>query len=245
MLTKWKAKEKIDTLRWFDILILTFILWGIAIKDSTLGYLGLLSQSITAEQAVTFGTSENYQILAKQFILFAVAIFYLVIRKFNFRKLNIHFSIKAVVMGSLIFLGAAITQDIYYKIVDPLANFLPFPQMIGTFFNNETISLLIYSLFNGMYEEIYFLGFCFAVSPKYFKYVIPFSILIRISFHTYQGMASAIGIGTIFGLYMLFVRYKSKDKNLFPFFIGHAWADIFGLSLIPVINYYYKFFSGY
>ena len=93
-------------------------------------------------------------------------------------------------------------------------------------------SAVIYSIFNGIYEEIYFLGVCFAVQPKTLKWVILFSLLVRISFHTYQGMLSAIGIGLIFGIYMLYTFHKSKSKNLLPFFWAYAMGDIFGLGIL-------------
>lgn len=107
----------------------------------------------------------------------------------------------------------------------------PIPMSLG-FFNNETVSTVIYSLFNGIYEEIYFLGICLAMEKKYLKWVLPFSMLVRFSFHTYQGMLSAFGIGIVFGLFMFYVYQKIENKNLMPFFLAHALADIFGLGIL-------------
>lgn len=45
-------------------------------------------------------------------------------------------------------------------------------------------------------------------------------------------MLSAIGIGFVFGITFLVFYSKSKDKNLLPFFLGHAIADVFGLSIL-------------
>lgn len=38
----WKNKEKIDTLQWFDIVMLTLIFWEKQSKDSTVGYLNFV-----------------------------------------------------------------------------------------------------------------------------------------------------------------------------------------------------------
>jgi hypothetical protein len=74
----------------------------------------------------------------------------------------------------------------------------------------------------GIYEELYFLGICLAVRKEHLKWPVPFSVLIRVSFHTYQGILSALGIGLLFGGF----RY------LLPFFIAHAVGDIFGLGIL-------------
>lgn len=91
---------------------------------------------------------------------------------------------------------------------------------------------MIYALLNGVYEEIYFLGICLAVRKEHLKWALPFSLLIRVSFHTYQGMISALGIGLLFGIFMYLMYRRSKDRNLLPFFIAHAIGDIFGLGVL-------------
>ena len=91
---------------------------------------------------------------------------------------------------------------------------------------------MIYAVFNGVYEEIYFLGICLAVKPEHRKWAVPFSLLVRVSFHTYQGMFSALGIGVLFGLYFYLLYRRSKDKNLLPFFVAHMWGDIIGVGIL-------------
>ncbi len=61
-------------------------------------------------------------------------------------------------------------------------------------------------------RELYFLGICLAVKEEHIKWGCSFSLLIRTSFHTYQGMLSALGIGLLFGGLFLLVYYRSKDK---------------------------------
>ncbi|WP_156414519.1 CPBP family glutamic-type intramembrane protease [Caviibacter abscessus] len=228
--------KKTDKLKWFDILILTFILWGAAIQESTQCYLELIKGSSTIEEMTTFTALDNYTMLLKQIVLFLIAIFYLIIRKFNFKTWNIHLSLKAIIYGVLLFIGSGLVFDIYSFITNPIVENLPFPGRISIFFLNQNVSDVIYAIFNGIYEEIYFLGICLAVSPKQLKWSILFSLIIRVSFHTYQGIIVAIGIGIVYGIYMLWFYYKSQDKNLFPFFIAHALADIFGLTILWIFG---------
>lgn len=179
-----------------------------------------------------FSATDNYGALALQAGLLLLALLYLWLRRFDFKVWTIRFNIKAVAGGVLIFLAAALLLDIYFMLTNPLTALLPFPGPIGAFFGSETVSSVIYALLNGVYEEIYFLGICLAVRKEHLKWALPFSLLIRVSFHTYQGMISALGIGLLFGIFMYLMYRRSKDRNLLPFFIAHAIGDIFGLGVL-------------
>ena len=232
MLFNLKNKEKINHLKWFDILVLTLILWGEGIYTSTASYIALIQGSSTVDDNLTFSATDNYGALALQAGLLLLALLYLWLRRFDFKAWTIRFNIKAVASGVLIFLAAALLLDIYFLLTDPLTGVLPFPGPIGAFFVNETVSSVIYALLNGVYEELYFLGICLAVRKEHLKWAVPFSLLIRVSFHTYQGIISALGIGLLFGIFMYLLYRRSNDRNLLPFFIAHAIGDIFGLGIL-------------
>ncbi|MCB7512445.1 CPBP family intramembrane metalloprotease [bacterium 210917-SL.2.15] len=232
MLLNRQNKEKINHLKWFDILVLTLILWGEGIYTSTASYIALIQGASTVDDNLTFSATDNYGALALQAGLLLLALLYLWLRRFDFKVWTIRFNIKAVAGGVLIFLAAALLLDIYFMLTNPLTALLPFPGPIGAFFGSETVSSVIYALLNGVYEEIYFLGICLAVRKEHLKWALPFSLLIRVSFHTYQGMISALGIGLLFGIFMYLMYRRSKDRNLLPFFIAHAIGDIFGLGVL-------------
>lgn len=235
-----KNIENNNYLKWFDVIILTIIFCGSGIVTSTTGYLSILNGTADVSQSTVFTASDNYSALFSQGTNLLVAILYLVIRKFNFRNWNIQFNLKSIGLGILIFIGAGLLMDLYAYIVGLFTNPIPISDTdyVPSDYQIEMVSTVIYSLFNGFYEEIYFLGLCLLVEPKHLKWIIPFSLLIRVSFHTYQGLTSAFGIGLVFGIYMLFTYYKTKSKNLLPFFIGHALGDIFGLTIINNIILY-------
>ncbi len=231
-----KNRAKIDCLRWFDIGILTILFWGSAIVNSTQAYIGLIQKTATTEGATDFSSADNYYALFSQLIVFVIALLYLKIRNFNFSNWNINVGLMPILLGCFVYAGAAIIFSIYDMITGNFSDMLPFPCCIYGFMYNETVSTVIYSIFNGIYEELYFLGICLAVDSKHIKRALIFSLIVRVSFHTYQGMLAAIGIGIVFGLYMYLLFYKSKDKNMVPFFWGHALADIFGLSVLWVLG---------
>lgn len=232
MLFNLQNKEKNTYLKWLDILVLTLILWGEGIYNSTVSYIALIQGKATIDDNLSFSATDNYGSLALQAGLLLLALLYLWLRRFDFKAWTIRFNIKAVASGVLIFLAAALLLDIYFLLTDPLTGLLPFPGPIGAFFVNETVSSVLYALLNGVYEEIYFLGICLAVRKEHLKWAVPFSLLIRVSFHTYQGIISALGIGLLFGIFMYLLYRRSKDRNLLPFFIAHAIGDIFGLGVL-------------
>lgn len=73
-----------------------------------------------------------------------------------------------------------------------------------------------------------------SVSEKNKWKALAFSTLIRFFFHTYQGLLWALVIGVIYGLFY-YVMYKKVVKNLLPFFLMHALADMFGSSLMYLL----------
>ena len=94
-LEKIRPKEKLRYLRWFDILIITGIMFGTFIIISTQLFIGLLqsdpqaiqesaeSMDITSDGAAYSG---NFTIQA---ILLLITILYLIIRNFDFKQLKI------------------------------------------------------------------------------------------------------------------------------------------------------------
>ena len=77
-------KEKITVLKWFDIAIITVIMFGDGIYNSTLQYLALSNQTSTLKENLTFSSMQNYQALALQSLLLFLAFMYLVFRNFDF-----------------------------------------------------------------------------------------------------------------------------------------------------------------
>ena len=235
-LLDFKNKEKIRYLEWYDIIIITLILWTVGIISSTRAYIDLIHGETSIAENLVFTTSDNYIIFAMQAVLLLAVLIYLYLRRFDFKIWTIQFKLKDIVYGVFIFIVAALMLDIYFIITGPLESILPFPGPIGGFFANETVSSVIYGALNGVYEELYFLGICLSVRKENLKWVLPFSLVVRTSFHTYQGMISALGIGILFGLFLYFLYTKSKNKNLVPFFVAHALGDVFGVGLFYIVS---------
>lgn len=248
-------KEKLSYLNLLDLCILTVIFFGTAIYGSTIEIFSYYfsPESIADNHSIQFSDYQNISALIFQLVLLSIAIAYLKWRNFDFTQLHFSFSIRSIFMAILLFILIAIMMDIYFYIIQYIDYWIYYEDYqqdsLTTLIteNNEDFSsdntsfislwLVLYSLLNGFYEEIFFLGLCLCVKPDYQKWAFLFSLLIRFSFHTYQGIESALGITLVLGVtfYLLFKR--STNKNLVPFALAHSLGDVFGVGILAYFYY--------
>ena len=245
LLKKIHPEQPLKELRWFDIGIITLIMFGQFIVRSTQMYMASLSPNLstaisetstnTASEGAAY--SSNFSL---QLILLALVFTYLWIRHFNFKQLPVRLKWSLFFWVPFIFAIMGLFADMVSTLSGQYNYFSPqvlaFISPIAVL--NKFLALspmtIAYGLLNGFYEEFFFLGLLTSVKDKYKWWVLLFSTLVRVSFHTYQGLLWALVIGVVFGLLYYFL-YKYKVKNLLPFFLVHALADMFGSSLIYLL----------
>ncbi len=225
-----RGKQTLKELQWYDILILTVIMFGQAIWQSNMMWLSLGNRALAG--SVEFSAADNIQAIISQTTLLLIAMGYLRLRSFDFSQWKAKITLKATLFGILLFVVAALVLDIYFMTV---GNMFIAPQPAAASVNPMLAQInyttILFAMLNGFYEEIYFLGMCLYVPPKRIKAMFLISLLIRISFHTYQGMVSALGLGLLGVVY--YIAYEKSDrKNLYPFFLSHAIADVIGLGIL-------------
>lgn len=241
ILSKIRSKEKITKLRCYDVLILTLIFWGYFIYSSTTYLIDDIksfgvSTEVLEEMSEEVEFTENLKI---QLIFLVIALLYLFIRNFDFKQIKFKINLSALLWFPVIAFLTLFIGDILYSIFDDFNYFdsevlayidWTFKEFCTKFLNLAPI-VVIYSLFNGFYEEFFFLGLLTLVDEKYKWRTLLYSIIVRISFHTYQGMTSALIIGLFLGLFYFYL-YSYRVKNLLPIVLSHAVADMIGLSII-------------
>lgn len=245
LLKKMRPEQPLKNLRWFDIGMVTLIMFGQFIVRSTEMYLASLSPSVSTAISETLtntasegaGYSSNFTL---QIILLTLAIIYLWIRHFDFKQLPIRLKWSVLFWVPFIFAIMGLFADMVSTLSGQYNYFRPqvlafvSPMAVLNKFLALSPMAIAYALLNGFYEEFFFLGLLTSVKEKYKWWVLLFSTIVRVSFHTYQGMLWALVIGVVFGLLYYFL-YKYKVKNLLPFFLAHALADMFGSSLIYLL----------
>ena len=232
-------------LRWFDILIITVLMFGLFIIRSTELFLasmfptGLSTTMDTVSNTVGEGVgySSNFTL---QVILLTLTFLYLLIRNYDFKQLPIRWTWSLLFWVPFIFAIVGLFGDLVttltgeYNYLNPaLFAHIDSMEIIRKFLALSPMAIA-YALLNGFYEEFFFLGLLTSVKEKHKWWVLLYSTIIRISFHTYQGLVWALVIGVVYGLFYYFL-YKYKFKNLLPFFLMHALADMFGSSLMYLL----------
>ncbi|QCD43841.1 type II CAAX prenyl endopeptidase Rce1 family protein [Campylobacter mucosalis] len=212
-------------LRFKDILLLSVTLFGYAAYTSTIYFLNDTSDFASLTD---FSQRDNYLGLRIQLFWLFLALCYLKFIKYDFSVLKFQITLKSTIFALILFCFLALLMDGYFWLLDILGVAYPASSYIDT-------SIVIYSLFNGFYEEFFFIALCLSTKPEIKKYVFTYSLFVRFSFHTYQGVASALGITLILGCIYFLLYERLRVKNLYPYFLSHALADIFGLGILYYI----------
>lgn len=217
----------------WDLLILTAVLFGPALYSSLVA----IRQPLPVEEDTAYGDAENWYALLSQSVQLGLAMGYLYLRDFDFGQWQFAISWRATLFALGLFLLLGLAMDF---VTNSLYGWRWVPQYVRSTvpimgaLSEVRPSLVAYALFNGVFEELFFLGICTAIDPTYSAVVVVFSVLLRISFHAYQGWGVAIGMGLLVGVTYYF-SYTLLDANLYPYMLSHALADVFGLSLIRLL----------
>lgn len=227
--------EKRQTLRWWDILIVTIILFGTAIDNST--YSLLYDSAEEMAEACEYSTMDNWLGILEILLELFVAFVYLKIRRFDFTTIRYQVTAKGTLLALGVYLLISIGMDLNTILFYGWEEATWYVGSLGILeaLREIDLSLLAFSFINGIYEEVFFLGICVAVNPKYRMHFFIYSMIVRFSFHTYQGIPNAIGIGFVIGAIYYVLYRKRKDKNLYPYMLSHSLADIFGAGILPLL----------
>ncbi|WP_293762896.1 CPBP family intramembrane glutamic endopeptidase [uncultured Aquitalea sp.] len=225
---KWIA-EKRSHLNHYDLLVLTLIFFGAPIYWSNIGLLTGDSMTQAVGPEASFTDDDNLGSLIHQLGLLAIGLVYLHWRRFDWRSLSWGISWQMTLLGVVVYLGLSCFADLSFYTLALLTSWdVWHPNGFGAIFP-QSLSLMMYSFFNGFYEELFFLGLFLAVPKERLWLTLALSLLVRFSFHTYQGMVPAAVIGlTGIPMALLYLRVK----KLWPFFVAHAMGDMFGYGLV-------------
>ena len=179
VLTKIRLKEPLKTLKWYDILIVTIIMFEEFIIRSTQQFQQSLQPETKVAQQYTETTTSYSDGAADssdftlQVILLAIALLYLVIRHYDFKQLKIHFHWSFLIWEPVLFTIVGLFGDVVTTLIDEYNYFdpalVPFmnPQEIINKFLALSLMVIAYGLLNGFYEEFFFLGLMTSVKEEH------------------------------------------------------------------------------
>lgn len=223
---------------WIDIIILTLIFFGLAIYSSMAGFFALTANSQVAPETLSFDGNHNMTGIIQELITLLIAFGYLSYRNFDFKqfKININRYVPLQIIAYILLAGTVATLC-EYALMIAVPEWYPHLSQndsqtvydANAHLSQFSLSLFGFALLNGFFEELYFLGILFAIPKKYYvPIMLIFALIVRFSFHTYQGLAGAI---VIMSLGIVFFLLRLKNDNLLPFMLAHSFFDVFGLGL--------------
>ncbi|UUC45096.1 CPBP family intramembrane glutamic endopeptidase [Flavobacterium cerinum] len=210
----------------FELLFVITVGFGVFIYSAT--------QSIALRDKgviPTYNDTDFTGILLYEIIALSLIALFLKYRKWTISDFNLDFRI-AYLLTALILVF--IRNILSYSGTKLLLTFDIAPPSVN--FDTGLFSIVSIILINSFYEELLLIGYIF----KRFKNCHPllpltFSLLLRVSFHTYQGwgmLPSVITLGLVLGI------YYQKYQKLGPVILAHAIGNLFNF-----LNYYHNWLS--
>lgn len=158
--------QPLKYLKWFDIVIVTVLLFGRFIYRSTELYLASLSPSTTTAVADATSKTANdgaayFNNLELQLLMLALTIAYLILRRFDFRQFPIRLSWLVLCWIPFIFAVMGILADTVTTLSGEYNYFNPqlwkYIDLLEIFrkFTDLTPMMILYALLNGFYEEFF------------------------------------------------------------------------------------------
>jgi uncharacterized protein len=210
------------TIELFIVLILGF---GVFIYSSTRGFL-IVNSNYNHSWTYRITSQGEFSIVIYETVALLIILYILKIRNWSLSDFNLEFTLRMIWIGLLIIFVRNVIGNISYKIFELVSvadQTTPKHLKFGLESNWLSISLII--IINSIYEEFILIGYFFKRLEKYHPaLVIGLSMLIRVSYHTYQGWMSLFFIvptGLVFGYYYY------KYKKLWPLIIAHGFSNLF------------------
>jgi len=167
-----------------------------------------------------------YFIVLFELVALFIILYILRIRGLGLNDFNLTFSFRLVLVAVLLLLTSKVFSILIYKLID-ISNVTNEVSTAHIQYELEAkwISITLVIIINSFYEEFLLIGYLFRRLEKYHPaLVIGISLLLRESYHTYQGWISLIGIvsmGLVFGYYYF------KYKKMWPVILAHSFNNLF------------------
>jgi membrane protease YdiL (CAAX protease family) len=204
-----------------DLIVVTAICFGVFILSSIDGVLrDFPPYRVTDHQLAS--------LIFIELVMTMVAVSYLRLRRHDLRALFPVPTAKGILVGGGLYL-------LTLAVALPLESLLTqnMPTLRGAHGTLQaaavsTAMMVLVSLVNGLYEEIFLLGFLQrSLLPSEGHFAVGTVLLVRLSYHLYQGPGGALFV-TVFGAVVGY--YYLKTGKLWPAVVAHMMGDVVGLA---------------
>jgi uncharacterized protein len=219
-----------------ELLVVMIIGFGLFIYSSTRGFF-IVNSNYDKTWTYRLTSQGHFSIVIYETIALLAILYILKIRNWKVSDFNLEFTFKMIWVAILLIMIRNIITNMGYKLFE-LINVVDRSTIQHVQYGLESnwISISLIIVINSVYEEFLLIGYFFKRLEKYHPaVVIGLSMLIRLSYHTYQGwmsLFSIIPVGLVFGYYYF------KYKKLWPVIIAHGL-----LNLIVCLSMHFHWFE--
>jgi uncharacterized protein len=219
-----------------ELLVIMIFGFGLFIYSSTRGFF-IVNSNYDKTWTYRLTSQGHFSIVIYETIALFAILYILKIRNWKVSDFNLEFTFKMIWVAILLILIRNIITNMGYKLFE-LINVVDRSTIQHVQYGLESnwISISLVIVINSVYEEFLLIGYFFKRLEKYHPaVVIGLSMLIRLSYHTYQGwmsLFSIIPVGLVFGYYYF------KYKKLWPVIIAHGL-----LNLIVCLSMHFHWFD--
>jgi uncharacterized protein len=169
------------------------------------------------------------ELIAREVLYGVVALWYLHARGYDLAQLLPAPTAAGTLAGLALYVA---TVFAWWPIDAAVRSAYSAPQPIDEMVAGATasfMSILAMSVVNGLYEEVFLLGYLQNALERFgLAFAVSASLLVRMAYHLYQGPSGAISI-LAFGL--ILSAYFIWQRQLWPVVSAHIFADIGGFAL--------------
>jgi uncharacterized protein len=169
-------------------------------------------------------------LLQFEIVAFAVAATILYGYGWRWVHFRIEISLKDTLLGGAVFLLMQLAAFAAVALAGKNVGGADFSEAAAARSSMSLAAILMVSIVNGVYEEFFLCRYLISAFRKHrAAFAIGVSVLVRISYHLYQGPYGAIAVLAIgITLGALYWRYG----RIWPLMFGHILADVYALGQI-------------
>lgn len=167
---------------------------------------------------------ELQQLIVQEAIVLAALGWFLSVRGWSVEHFDAHPSWLEIAHG----VGLAVAPWVAWAIVAPAFDSSQ-ETLLSANATLDWVTVLAISIINPLFEELFLCGYMITVLTQRQGPAVALaaSLAVRLSFHTYQGLAGLVSIGLI-GL--TFSIYFVRTRRLWPVLVAHGLLDFAGLA---------------
>lgn len=211
-----------------EFLIVIICAFGLPIFTSVMAFISGNTESVSMTDR------ELYFTIILECVVLVLLGGFLKARGWTLRGLGFRFNVLDPAIAFLLLIGAYLSV-IVVLMFSAVFLFQEVPEQPVVADVSVGVAILV-SIINPVFEELFVLGYVvsfFKLTKKDFWLAVSISVLIRVSYHLYQGV---YGLLSILPVGVIFTIWFARTGRIWPVIIAHAAIDLIGLMASQYVS---------